>query len=132
MTANKNIFERIGPVSSARHSNNFDDEETAAVWSELSKTVIVPNNMRVCEIIQKKFHLRDNSDEEGIYLEFVTHSHAYKVFKDNTYEAYKLFPYPKEVLGVAQKTRDNLRKKLQLSYPQKKKGFLSWLCSMLF
>lgn len=122
LTANSRIFSRIGPTSEARISGLFDDNETAQVWIKLSKEVIVPNNMRVCEIIESKFHLRDKEDEEDEYLEFVTHSYAYQVFKDGAYEAYRLFPYP-EVLKRAKSTRDRLRYELDSCYTEQKKGF---------
>jgi hypothetical protein len=46
LSANKNIFDRIGPSSPVRKNENFDSEETAEVWKRLSAEVIVQNNMR--------------------------------------------------------------------------------------
>ena len=44
-----------------------------------------------------------------LYLEFLTHSHAYKVFKEGAYEAYRLFPFPKQLLENVKGARTRLR-----------------------
>ncbi|WP_313951936.1 hypothetical protein [Accumulibacter sp.] len=112
LAANKAIFERIGPTSAARTEQMFNDEETADVWQTLSNEVVVPNNQRVCEIIHAQLHFLAENDDESLYLEFLTHAQAYKVFKQGTYEAYRLFPYPKEILAAVKKARSDLRASL--------------------
>lgn len=97
LSANKSIFEKLGPTSEVRESRKFDEEETAGVWKKLSEEVIVPNNLRLCEIIQSQLHYLSSTDVEATYLEFLTHAHAYKVFKQGAYEAYSLFQFPKPI-----------------------------------
>jgi hypothetical protein len=118
LAANKAIFERIGPTSLARKEGQFNDEETAEVWRKLSEEVIVPNNQRVCEIIQAQLHYLTAGDDESIYLEFLTHAQAYKVFKQGAYEAYRLFPFPKAVYDVVKESRAGLRASLTNVYSQ--------------
>ena len=67
LSANQEVFERIGPTSEARRSEQFNDEETAEVWQKLSIEVIVPNNLKVSEIIQQKLHLLADSDCDSVY-----------------------------------------------------------------
>jgi hypothetical protein len=118
LAANKSIFERIGPTSSARREQNFNDEETAEVWQKLSNEVVVPNNNRICEIIHANLHYLAESDNEAIYLEFLTHAHAYKVFKQSAYEAYRLFPFPKVFFEAVTAGRAELRAGLAKNYLQ--------------
>lgn len=120
LSANKAIFERIGPTSAARINGTFNDEETAEVWRKLSEEVVVPNNLRICEIIQGQLHYLTPNDDESIYLEFLTHAHAYKVFKQEAYEAYKLFPFPKAVYDVVKQSRADLKSSLTRVYSQRK------------
>ena len=116
LAANKSIFERIGPTSAARRNGQFNDEETAEVWTKLSAEVIVPNNIKVCEIIEKNLHYMSDADDENTYLEFVTHAHAYKVFVQGAYEAYKLFSFPKEFYSQVQRARTQVRSNLASTY----------------
>ncbi len=118
LAANKSIFERIGPTSSARREKKFNDEETAEVWQKLSNEVIVPNNIRICEIIHANLHYLAESEDEAIYLEFLTHAHAYQVFKQNPYEAYRLFPFPKDIFELVKASRSGLRSGLAKHYRQ--------------
>ncbi|BBJ22642.1 hypothetical protein [Candidatus Nitrotoga sp. AM1P] len=121
LAANKNIFERIGPISAAKRGGQFNDEETAKVWEKLSAEVIVPNNIKICEIIEKNLHFMSDADDESVYLEFVTHAHAYKVFGQDAYEAYKLFPFPKEFYSLVQRARAEVRANLASTYSLKEK-----------
>lgn len=116
LAANRSIFERIGPTSSTRREGKFNDEETAEVWQKLSNEVVVPNNNRICEIIQGNLHYSTEADNEAIYLEFLTHAHAYKVFKQGAYEAYRLFPFPKEFFESVRSARAALRSELSQTY----------------
>lgn len=118
LAANKSIFERIGPTSPARREQKFNDEETAEVWQKLSNEVVVPNNNRICEIIQENLHYLAESDDEAIYLEFLTHAHAYQVFKHSAYEAYRLFPFPKNFFEAVRAGRSGLRACLAKNYRQ--------------
>jgi hypothetical protein len=120
LSANRRIFERIGPTSASRRDGAFNDEETAEVWSKLTAEVIVPNNMKVCEIIIQNLHFLSDVDDEHVYLEFLTHAHAYRVFKQNAYEAYRLFPYPVVILGRVEKARGVLRTELAKLYASSK------------
>lgn len=119
LAANRAIFERIGPTSAARREGKFDDAETAEVWGRLAAEVVVPNNQRICEIIQAQLHFMASSDDEALYLEFLTHAHAYKVFKEGAYEAYRLFPFPKQLLENVTAARARLRAGLAEIYGNK-------------
>lgn len=118
LSANKNIFDRIGPSSPVRSDEKFDSEETAEVWKRLSAEVIVQNNARICEIVDENLHYIAESDNESLYLEFVTHAHAYKIFKDNAYEAYTLFQFPKGFFESVKRSRDDVRKSLREMYSE--------------
>ena len=121
LAANKRIFERIGPTSATRKEEKFNDAETAEVWARLSAEVIVPNNTSICEIIETNLHFMSDTDDEALYLEFVTHAHAYKVFKQDAYEAYRLFPFPKELYSAVQRARAEVRSSLAAMYASKVK-----------
>lgn len=127
LSANKGVFERIGPTSCARESGRFNDEETAEVWERLTREVLVPNNMRVVEIIQEKLHLLADTDNESVYLEFVTHAQAYKVFKERAYEAYRLFGYPKEIYQSVASERTKIKIAIYKKYELEKGIFGKWL-----
>ncbi len=116
LAANKNIFDRIGPGSTVRDNPKFHAEETAEVWKKLSADVIIPNNMRICEIISGNLHFISDSDTEDLYLEFLTHAHAYKTFKDSAYEAYTLFQCPKNFFKKVKDARNDVRFSLQNLY----------------
>jgi len=116
LAANKRIFERIGPTSVTRKEQKFNDAETAEVWAKLSAEVIVPNNIRICEIIEANLHFMSDADDEMLYLEFVTHAHAYKVFKKGAYEAYRLFPFPRDIFNAVQRARTEVRSSLFAIY----------------
>lgn len=120
LVANRAIFDRIGPTSPARREGQFNDEETANVWLKLSEEVIVPNNGRVCEIILGQLHYLTSGEDESIYLEFLTHAQAYKVFKQEAYEAYKLFPFPKEILVAVKRSRAELKASLTNAYTKQR------------
>jgi hypothetical protein len=116
LSANKSIFERIGPTSATRKEEKFNDLETAEVWAKLSAEVIVPNNTKVCEIIEANLHFISDADNEALYLEFVTHAHAYKVFKQGAYEAYRLFPFPKDFFTAVRLARADVRSSIVTKY----------------
>ncbi|UXI67068.1 hypothetical protein [Tahibacter amnicola] len=118
LAANKQIFERLGPKSSARLDQQFNDEETAEVWQKLSVEVVVPNNSRICEIIHTSLHYLADAGDEDLYLGFLTHAHAYKVFKQGAYEAYRLFQFPAGFFEAVERGRANLRDSLAASYRQ--------------
>lgn len=118
LAVNKSIFERIGPASPARQEQQFNDEETAEVWKSLSNEVLVPNNRRICEIIQANLHYLAESGDEATYLEFLTHAHAYQVFKQNAYEAYRLFPFPTNFFEMVRDGRCRLRSSVAKNYRQ--------------
>lgn len=120
LAANKAIFERIGPTSPARREGRFNDEETADVWQKLSEEVILPNNDRICEIIQGQLHYLAQGEDESIYLEFLTHAQAYKVFKQRAYEAYRMFPYPKDIFDFVKNSRAKLKVSLTNVYAKRR------------
>lgn len=116
LSANGAIFERVGPTSAARKSGQFNDEETAEVWGRLSNEVVVPNNQKICEIIQGNLHFMSATDNESLYLEFLTHAHAYKIFKEKAYEAYRLFGFPAKFFENVRVVRVNLISDLENLY----------------
>lgn len=127
LSANRDVFERIGPTSEARRCGQFNDEETAEVWQKLSTEVVVPNNLKASEIIRQKLHLLADSDSDAAYLDFVTHAQAYKVFKDKAYEAYRLFPYPASAFDSVTNERNKIKNDIFKSYELKIGWFKRWL-----
>ncbi|WP_343725876.1 hypothetical protein [Herbaspirillum huttiense] len=116
LSANQNIFNRIGPRSNTRDVEKYNSDETAEIWAKLSLDVIVPNNMRVCAIIEENLHYLDDKDNESLYLDFLTHAHAYKVFKDDAYEAYELFQFPAGFYDSIKEHRELVQGKLREIY----------------
>jgi|GEM_PF-2173006 len=113
LSVNRNIFNRVGPNSAARYNNSFPEDETAEVWNKLVQQVITPNNLKICEIIQTKLHLLAPGDAVEPYMEFITHAYAYHVFREKTYEAYKLFQFPQSFFEHVETKRDGLRQHLE-------------------
>lgn len=113
ISVNRKIFKRIGPSSETRYNRSFPDEETAEVWNKLVQQVIIPNNMKVCEIIQTKLHLLAPGDSVEPYMEFITHAYAYQVFREKPYEAYKLFQFPQYFFDHVEAQRNVLRQRLE-------------------
>lgn len=126
LSVNRDVFDRIGPTSEARKSEIFNDEETAQVWNNLCKTVVVPNNMKVCELIEKNIHLIKNHSDEKQYFEFLTHAYAYQVFQETTYEAYSLFTYPLGFLESVISQRDGLITEFNKTYGIANKRWYQW------
>jgi hypothetical protein len=113
LSANHRIFEKIGPNADVRQAQAYSESETGGVWSELVRTVILPNNSRVCSIIETKLHLLATDDSIDPYMEFVTHAYAYKVFWKEPYEAYKLFQFPQAFTEHVQSHREILKKQVK-------------------
>ncbi|MBE9399696.1 hypothetical protein IOQ59_20725 [Pontibacterium sp. N1Y112] len=126
LSVNRDIFQRIGPTSETRRSGRFNDEETAEVWRNLCKTVVVPNNIRVCEIIEKNIHLIKDHSQEKQYFDFLTHAYAYQVFQETTYEAYALFTFPDGFLESVVIQRDELVESFNKTYGINKKRWYQW------
>nr|MBV6629450.1 hypothetical protein [Oceanococcus sp. HetDA_MAG_MS8] len=122
LEANRHIFERIGPKSDARSSGDFDDAETAKVWSELSSNVVQKNNIRLCRIIEENLHFISKDDDEAVYLEFLTHAHAYNVFGKEPFEAYRLFTFPSQLNSAVRTARGQVKARLMATYAGKKAG----------
>lgn len=113
LSINKRIFERIGPNSQARWDRTFPEQETAEVWNKLVDSVVTPNNLRVCEIIQTKLHLLSPDDKVEPYMEFITHAYAYQVFREKPYESYALFQFPKSFFDHVEGKRNILRQRIE-------------------
>ena len=116
LSANKNIFEIIGPTSKTRREQRFNDLETAEVWKKLSIEVIAPNNNKICEIIHENLHYSSDFDDESLYLEFISHAQAYKSFKQEAYGAYRLFPYPSKIYASVENARKKIRSDINSMY----------------
>jgi hypothetical protein len=109
LSVNGNIHKRIGPGSDFRWDDSYPEDEVAKVWNELVEAVIVPNNRRICEIVETKLSLISPSDDITPYLEFTTHAYAYQVFRRQPYEAYRLFQFPAGFPAHVQTQRVKLR-----------------------
>ncbi|MET4695171.1 hypothetical protein [Endozoicomonas lisbonensis] len=127
LSVNRDIFERIGPRSEARASGVFNDEETAEVWKNLCKTVVIPNNLKVCDLIEKNIHLINNHSYEKDYFDFLTHAYAYQIFQDSAYEAYRLFTYPSGFLEKVVDQRNLLVKDFDKTYGKEKRSWYQCL-----
>jgi|SRR5580704_10188304 hypothetical protein len=109
LVTNSCIFERIGPTSPARTSEDYDDEELAETWKRLVEKVILPNNRRICEIIETKSHLIAREDSDRLYQDFLVHAYSYETFRQAPSSAHRLFPFPKELLNRVEHLRNALR-----------------------
>lgn len=113
LSVNKQIFERIGPNSQARWDEKNLEQETSEVWNKLVERVIIPNNLKVCGIIQTKLHLLSSNDSIEPYMEFITHAYAYQVFREKPYESYALFGLPKTFYQHVEDNRNSLRQRIE-------------------
>jgi len=82
-------------------------------WDKLVGNVILPNNERVCLIIETKLHLLTSQDTIAPYLEFATHAYAYKVFRQHVYENYNKFQFPPLFLEHISSNREAIKKSLE-------------------
>lgn len=112
LSVNQTIFERIGPDSNARHNSLNSADEITNLWRELRQSVIFPNNMRICQIIESKLHLLSPDDNIDPYFNFTTHAYSFKAFKKLEFEQYELFPFPEGFRKHVQNQRDYLKKRL--------------------
>lgn len=127
LSANSSTFKKIGPGSEARRSGKYPDEETAEVWNKLVETVILPNNKKAIEIIEKKLHLISPEDDIERYIQFSTHAFAYDIFRKDAYEAYRLFAYPKGILEHVEKMREKVQKQVHVTLKISEKRKCKWL-----
>lgn len=110
LDTNRRVFERIGPTSPARSSEDYDDEELASTWKRLVENVILPNNQRICGIIETRSHLIARDDSAVLYQEFLAHAYSYKTFRQEPTSAHRLFPFPSELVDRVDAIRDALRR----------------------
>jgi len=115
LSVNGNIITRAGPLSSSNDDSSYIHEEQKRVWDTFVSNVILTNNQRVCDIIESKLHLLSKSDNYKIYLEFVTHAYAYKVFREQRYEGYKKFQFPQGLLEHIETHRRKLQSEIEQS-----------------
>lgn len=95
LEVNGDIFQRLGPGSRIRVNIEIPQEEIGEVWIQLLNDVILPNNEEIIKIIKTKLHLMSPDDDIIPYINFVTHAHVYKIFRDKPISAYKFFQFPK-------------------------------------
>ena len=112
LSVNQTIFERIGPESNARLNSLNSGDEVKNLWRELRQSVIIPNNMRICQIVESKLHLLSPDDNVNPYFSFTTHAYSFKAFKKLDFEQYELFPNPEDFRQHVQNQRDYLKKKI--------------------
>lgn len=127
LSVNSQTFEKIGPGSKARKKEIYPNTETAEVWSKLVNTVILPNNKKACEIIEKNLHLITSTDDIKTYIEFATHAYAYDIFRKDAYEAYRLFAYPKGILEHIKIKRKTVQDEIHTTLKITKKRKSKWL-----
>ncbi len=80
LSVNQTIFERIGPESNARLNPLNSEDEVKNLWRELRQNVIIPNNMRICQIVESKLHLLSPDDMVNPYFSFTTHAYSFKAY----------------------------------------------------
>ena len=112
LSVNQAVFKQIGPKSNARLDSLNSEDEVKYLWKELRQNVIIPNNVRICQIVESKLHLLSPDDRVDPYFSFATHAYSFKAFKKLEFERYELFPYPENFRQHVQNQRDSLKQKI--------------------
>ena len=113
LSVNRKIYERVGPGSQARDNASYSTEDIKNIWRELRQTVVIPNNLRICEIIENKLQLLSDEDVAAPYLEFTVHAHAFKALKSLGGEQYELFPIPEDFSNHVFRHRERIEQILE-------------------
>lgn len=107
---NGELFNTIGPLSQIRWDMSYLDVENKKVWDDFVENIIHPNNKRVSQIIEEKLHLISEDDTPKLYIKFIVHAEAYKIFTQRPFEAYTSnFTFPK---GFVENIKTNHEKLL--------------------
>lgn len=114
LEVNGDIFNRLGPGSPIRSNMEIPQEEIAEVWGKLLNDVILPNNDEIGRIVKAKLHLMSAGDEIAPYIKFVTHAHAYKIFRGKPISAYKFFQFPKGIENHVRQQREKLYEQIEI------------------
>ncbi|HML24349.1 MAG TPA: hypothetical protein PKD09_22020 [Aggregatilinea sp.] len=119
LSVNHELLMRAGPPSSMETDSPNIQQEKREVWDRLAAEVILPNNKRICDIIEQKLHLITSSDDATQYFRFLTHAYVYHVFRDFPHENYLNFQFPQGFLEHVQLKREEIRATMNKIDPQK-------------
>lgn len=113
LSVNGDIFRKTGPYSVSSQDPPVIQEEKRMVWNKMVENVIIPNNQRICDIIESKLHLLSNDDDTLPYLQFTRHAYAYKAFREQVYEGYENFRFPSNFYEHLNSKREVILKGLE-------------------
>lgn len=97
LNLNGELFKSIGPPSFPQEHHSR--EEAVQVWDKVVENAILPNNRKICEVINRFCHLLDSEDSLNNYFEFVKHAESYEVFRNNPNQLHIKFKYPDRFLN---------------------------------
>lgn len=91
LSTNEGIFDSFGPRS---FPDNDDLRiEASIIWNKMVESIILPNNQFISEIITKKSHLINETDQLEKYLDFLKHAKSYEHFIKYPNSIHKGFKY---------------------------------------
>lgn len=91
LSTNEGIFESFGPRSFP--DNDDLRNEASIIWNKMVENIILPNNQFISEIITKKSHLINETDQLEKYLDFLKHAKSYEHFIKYPNSIHKGFKY---------------------------------------
>jgi hypothetical protein len=115
---NGELFESLGPQSFPEE--HHAREEAVLVWDKVVENAIIPNNRKICDIINKFCHLMDSQDSLENYFDFVKHAESYEVFRKDPNQIHMKFKYPISFFDAVKKSRSRVMN--SLSYIEKDVG----------
>jgi hypothetical protein len=107
---NGELFKSLGPPSFPEE--HYEREEAVLVWDKVVENAIVPNNRKICKIINKFCHFVDSEDLLENYFDFVKHAESYEVFRKDPNQLHTKFKYPNNFIDIIVSGRARVINKL--------------------
>jgi hypothetical protein len=107
LKSNSSIFNSYGPQTFPK-DNGVLETEASEVWKQLVKNVIIPNNKKICDIIQQFSHLINSEDSIANYLEYSVHAKSFEHFIDFPNALHKGFKYPSNFITNVEAARNKV------------------------
>lgn len=112
LKTNESIFNAYGPYSFPRDGAALETE-ASVIWKQIVENVILPNNKKTETVIQQFSHLKNETDNIDLYLEFLVHIESYDHFIKTPNTLHKAFKYPHSFIENVEKNRNEIIEKLR-------------------
>ena len=106
---NRAIFESMGPKTFPENVESRID--AAKAWETATKTVILPNNSKICDLLLSSSHLLD-PESSAVAQDFLRHAVSYSIFKTKANVVHRSFPYPEKFVKLIESERNLLMNQL--------------------